>query len=58
MTTETLNFPVFHSEQGIESDIVNFSSNVAIGDVTKAKDLELTKVAANGDAGRIYPALS
>jgi len=49
MTTETLNFPVFHSEQGIESDIVNFSSRVAIGDLPKATDLQLTKVAANGD---------
>lgn len=49
MTTDTLNFPVFHSEQGIESDIVNFSSTVALGDITKVADFQLTKVAANGD---------
>ena len=49
MTTNTLNFPVFHSEQGIESDIVNFTSNVALGDITTAADLELTKVAARGN---------
>ncbi len=49
MTTDTLNFPVFHSEQGIESDIVNFSSKVATGDITKVADFELARVAANGD---------
>ena len=49
MTTETLNFPVFHSEHGIESDIVNFSSNVAARDITKIADFELAKVAAKGD---------
>ena len=49
MTTETLNFPVFHSKQGIESDIVNFSSSVAVGDITKIADFELAKAAGIGD---------
>lgn len=51
MTTEILNYPVFHSEQGKESDVVNFTSNVAIGDITKTADLELATVAARGDMG-------
>ena len=49
MTTETLNFPVFHSKQGIESDIVNFSSSVAVSDITKIADFELAKAAGIGD---------
>ena len=49
MTTDTLNFPVFHSDQGIGSDTVQFSNETRVADVTKAKDLELTKAAANGD---------
>ena len=49
MTTETLNFPVFHSEQGIESDNVMFSTAGSIVDLATAKDIELTKVAAQGD---------
>jgi len=49
MTTETLNFPVFHSEQGIESDNVMFSAAATILDLATAKDIELTKVAAQGD---------
>lgn len=51
MTTETLNFPVFHSEQGIESDNVMFSTAVSTLDLVTAKDIELTKVAAQGDMG-------
>ncbi len=49
MTTETLNFPVFHSEQGKKIDDVAFSTSPEISDVSKAKDFELAKVAANGD---------
>ena len=41
MTTDTLNFPVFHSDQGVESDTVQFSQRTADGvtDITKVKDL-------------------
>ncbi len=49
MTTDTLNFPVFHSEQGVNTDEVSFNNSTAIVDLTKAKDLDLTKVAAQGD---------
>jgi len=49
MTTETLNFPVFHSEQGVGSDTVQFSPENRVADVTKAKDLELAQAAAGGD---------
>ena len=48
MTTQTLNFPVFHSEQGVKSDDVAFSGP-SITDFTKLKDVELTKLAGNGD---------
>lgn len=48
MTTQALNFPVFHSEQGIDTDTVTFSANVAA--VTKATtDLDLARNASNGD---------
>ena len=46
MTTEALNFPVFHSEQGINSDTVNFSGNAIQIDVKVAKDIELARSAA------------
>ena len=49
MTTDTLNFPVFHSEQGVNTDEVLFTTVNSIADVSTAKDIELTKVAANGD---------
>ncbi len=49
MTTDTLNFPVFHSEQGVNTDEVLFSTVNSIADVSTAKDIELTKVAAHGD---------
>ena len=49
MTTDTLNFPVFHSEQGVNKDDVLFSMDNSIGDVSTAKDIELTRVAAHGD---------
>lgn len=48
MTTETLNFPVFHSEQGVKIDEVAFSPNASI-DVGTAKDIELAKVASQGN---------
>ena len=40
---------VFHSEQGVNTDEVLFSTINSIADVSTAKDIELTKVAANGD---------
>ena len=47
MTTETLNFPVFHSDQGVKIDDVAFAAAAdAISDVTTAKDFELAKSAA------------
>ena len=49
MTTETLNFPVFHSEQGIESDNVLFSAEAPTINITLAADFELAKRAAHGD---------
>ncbi|MEO6656224.1 MAG: sigma-70 family RNA polymerase sigma factor [Pyrinomonadaceae bacterium] len=49
MTTDTLNFPVFHSEQGVSKDDVLFSVDNSISDVSTAKDIELTRVAAHGD---------
>ncbi len=50
MTTETLNFPVFHSEQGIKVDNVAFLARTdSIQDVSSAKDIELARVAANGN---------
>ena len=49
MTTETLSFPVFHSEQGIESDNVLFKSEAAAIDVSLATDFQLAQLAAKGD---------
>jgi RNA polymerase sigma-70 factor (ECF subfamily) len=49
MTTDTLNFPVFHSDQGVESDIVQFTAEKTVADLTKAKDFELAQSASNGD---------
>jgi RNA polymerase sigma-70 factor, ECF subfamily len=49
MTTETLNFPVFHSEQGVKIDEVAFAPDTSISDVGTAKDIELAKVAAQGN---------
>ena len=49
MTTETLNFPVFHSEQGVGADVVQFAGGPAALDLTTAKDFELTKAAGGGD---------
>lgn len=49
MTTETLNFPVFHSEQGVDTDVVQFASDSKALDLGKAKDFELTQAAGKGD---------
>ena len=43
MTTETLNFPVFHSEQGVKTDEVRFFLDGSIADVSKAKDIQLAR---------------
>lgn len=51
MTTETLNFPVFHSEQGVKADDVKFFLDGTIADVAKATDLQLARSAAHGDMG-------
>jgi RNA polymerase sigma-70 factor (ECF subfamily) len=50
MTTDTLSFPVFHSEQGVKVDEVTFTAEPApVIDVALAKDIELAKRAAGGD---------
>jgi len=49
MTTETLNFPVFHSKQGVETDEVKFALERRIADLGKATDFELATAAAQGD---------
>jgi len=49
MTIETLNFPVFHSEQGVLADTVKFAESAPLADITKAKDFELTQAAGRGD---------
>ncbi len=49
MTSETLNFPVFHSEQGVDTDVVRFTDDTKALDLTKAKDFELTQAAGRGD---------
>ena len=50
MTTDTLNFPVFHSEQGVGTDEVLFmAESVSETDVKTAKDVELARVAGNGN---------
>jgi hypothetical protein len=51
MTTETLNFPVFHSEQGVKTDDVRFFLDGSIADVAKANDLQLARSASHGDMG-------
>jgi len=51
MTTETLNFPVFHSEQGVKADDVKFFLDGSIADVSKATDLQLARSASHGDMG-------
>lgn len=51
MITETLNFPVFHSEQGVETDEVRFTADTQKVDLVSAKDLVLTQLASSGDMG-------
>lgn len=48
MTTETLNFPVFHSEQGVEVDDVSFARKAEEVDLTSAKDFDLAQKASKG----------
>jgi RNA polymerase sigma-70 factor (ECF subfamily) len=49
MTTDTLNFPVFHSEQGVKADDVMFANENAVANVAKATDFELAQVASKGN---------
>ena len=49
MTTQTLNFPVFHSDQGVVADDVFFINEALSGDISKAKDIDLTRAAATGN---------
>jgi len=49
MRSETLDFPVFHSGQGVESDVVKFAAEGLSGDIAKIADFDLAKVAANGN---------
>lgn len=49
MTTETLSFPVFHSDQGVKVDEVSFTKATPVADVNTAKDIELAKMATGGD---------
>jgi len=49
MRSETLDFPVFHSGQGVESDVVKFVAEGLSGDIAKIADFDLAKVAANGN---------
>jgi RNA polymerase sigma-70 factor (ECF subfamily) len=49
MTTETLNFPVFHSEQGVQADDVRFATPQKLANLGKSTDFELATAAAQGD---------
>jgi len=49
MTTETLNFPVFHSDQGVQTDEVQFTAEPAIADLGKAADFQLAQAASRGN---------
>lgn len=51
MTTETLNFPVFHSEQGIGTDNVVFAAEAATIGLKVAADFALAQMATHGDMG-------
>ncbi len=51
MTTQTLDFPVFHSDQGVKVDEVRFFLDGSIADVEKANDKQLAKAASTGDIG-------
>ena len=47
MTTEALNFPVFHSHNGVSADNVVFDTAPA-ANLKKAKDFDLAQAAAEG----------
>jgi RNA polymerase sigma-70 factor, ECF subfamily len=49
MTTETLNFPVFHSDQGVKADNVEFAGEQTPLNISKATDFELAQVASKGN---------
>ena len=49
MTTETLNFPVFHSKQGVESDDVRFMTQTRAANNIKVADITLARAASDGD---------
>jgi len=52
MTTDTLNFPVFHSEPGVKSDEVVFSADApSASDLKTMADFQLAQAAAKGDMG-------
>ena len=51
MTTETLNFPVFHSDQGVQTDDVNFTREISTDDLTALADFDLAQKASRGDMG-------
>jgi RNA polymerase sigma-70 factor (ECF subfamily) len=51
MTTETLNFPVFHSDQGVKTDDVNFAREISTADLTALADFDLAQKASRGDMG-------
>lgn len=49
MTTNTLNFPVFHSPSGVDADTVRFAAEKAPAPIGKIDDLTLTRLASDGD---------
>ena len=49
MTTETLNFPIFQGVAASEAVENGFIASGNLGDLTKAKDFDLTQAASKGD---------
>lgn len=49
MTTEALNFPVFHSDKGVSSDDVVFANAPAADTLKTAADFDLAQRAAGGE---------
>src|SRR5436190_20768072 len=49
MTAETLNYPVFHKPDSLESGDAGKNGNPGIADVSAASDFELAQAAAGGD---------
>ncbi len=49
MTTQTLDFPVFHSEKGVKADNVAFAAEAKKPETGKAADFQLAQAAAGGD---------